>query len=75
VIEPRACIPVTVISNKNLNQFERLLAASGLSQAELARRIEVHPNTVSKWATGAVKAPGPVRAYLRLFAAVRGAVS
>lgn len=42
------------------------LDALGWSQAELARRVDVHVNTVSGWATGRTEAPGPVRAYLGL---------
>jgi hypothetical protein len=34
----------------------------GWSKAELARRIDVDPKTVSRWK----KIPGPVAAYLRL---------
>jgi Helix-turn-helix len=38
----------------------------GWSQAELARRLGLHVNTVSAWATKRTEIPGPVRAYLDL---------
>jgi transcriptional regulator with XRE-family HTH domain len=43
-----------------------MLSALGWSQAELAERIGVHPNTVSKWATGKPVITGPARAYVDL---------
>ncbi len=47
------------------------MKASGLSGAELARRIDVHPNTVTGWTLERHKAPGAVLAYLKLLADVR----
>lgn len=38
----------------------------GWSQSHFAERVGVHPNTVSKWATGKAAIPGPVNAYLAL---------
>ncbi len=38
----------------------------GLRQTEFARLIEVSPRTVSVWATGDARLPGPVAAYLRV---------
>lgn len=49
-----------------------VMASLDWSNAELARRVEVHPNTVSKWITGETRVPGGVRAYLGLLIAVRG---
>lgn len=43
-----------------------VLLALGWNQADLARRLGVHRNTVSAWATGKVEIPGPVLAYLDL---------
>lgn len=38
----------------------------GLRQAEFAKLLGVSPRSVSLWATGEVKLPGPVQAYLRM---------
>lgn len=39
----------------------------GLSQAELARLLDVSPRSVTRWATeGGEEVPGPVQAYLRM---------
>lgn len=51
--------------------FSRLKERCGLSNVEVAKRLGVHPNTVSQWATGARDVPGPVRAYLELYASVK----
>ena len=56
--------------SKNENLCAKLLAGCGFNQSELAKRISVHPNTVSKWANGA-RMPGSVIAYLKLYADVR----
>lgn len=50
--------------------FPKLLAETGLSGADLARRVGVHPSTVSSWVKGSAKPPGAVIAYLRLLSAV-----
>lgn len=42
-----------------------------MSQAELAVRVSVHENTVSKWMTGKTSVPGAVIAYLRLYRDVK----
>jgi DNA-binding transcriptional regulator YiaG len=42
------------------------LRVLGWSGAELARRIDVHGNTVSAWRTGRRALPGAVRAYVGL---------
>ncbi len=47
-------------------QFKRRLADLHLSQSGFARLVYVHENTVSKWATGQARIPGPVIAYLDL---------
>lgn len=44
----------------------------GLRQAEFAKLLGVSPRSVSLWATGEVKLPGPVQAYE--FARLRGAL-
>ncbi len=38
-----------------------------LSQADLAKLLEVTPRSVNLWATGQRAVPGPVAAYLRIF--------
>lgn len=40
------------------------------SQAELARRIDAYPTTLSRWVTEA-RIPGPVAAYVNLALEVR----
>lgn len=47
-------------------QFKSRLAYLHMSQARFAKLVYVHENTVSKWATGQAKIPGPVIAYLDL---------
>jgi transcriptional regulator with XRE-family HTH domain len=50
-----------------------MLAELDWTGAELARRVDVHPNTVSHWLQGHAKGgvPGAVMAYLRLYLRVR----
>jgi len=43
----------------------------GWSQAEFARRIDVHPNTVSAWVNDKPSISGPALAYLNLAVAVK----
>lgn len=45
-------------------ELRQSLDVLGWSQAELARRLKLHQNTVSKWMTGRAKVPGPVAAYV-----------
>ena len=52
--------------------LDRALADLGWSQNDLARRIGVHRNSVSAWARGSAKLPGPVRAYLDLVLRIKG---
>jgi transcriptional regulator with XRE-family HTH domain len=42
----------------------------GWSQAEFARRIDVHPNTVSAWVNDKPSISGPALAFLKLTLAV-----
>jgi plasmid maintenance system antidote protein VapI len=42
------------------------LDALGWSQTQLAERISVHPNTISRWTTGKAEITGPARAYVDL---------
>lgn len=51
------------------------MQASGMSGAELSRRIDVHPSTVSSWSTGKVQPSGAVLAYLDLLARVKALVA
>lgn len=53
------------------SDFRAELDALGWSQAAFAERIGVHPNSVSKWATGKADIPGPVIAYIVLATHVR----
>ena len=60
--------------NKGRNQFFNLMRDTGFSQSELARRVSVHPNTVSKWSTGQSRMPGAVIAYLKLYRDVKALI-
>lgn len=51
--------------------LKRSLAALGWSQAELARRIGAHPNTVSKWMTGKAAVSGAAAAYVEVHVKLR----
>ena len=53
------------------SDFPKLMADCELSGAELARRVDVFPSTVSTWMTGKSEPPGAVIAYLELLAWVR----
>lgn len=50
-----------------------LMAECEVSSADLARRVDVFPSTVSAWVTGKATPPGAVFAYLKLLAKVRSA--
>ncbi len=49
------------------------MSQTGLSGAELGRRVRVSENTVSRWRTGQTEVPGAVIAYLELLATIRKA--
>ncbi len=51
-----------------------ILAKLDLSQAQLARLLDVTPRAMTTWLSGMRPVPGPVAAYLRLFAATPAAV-
>lgn len=53
-------------------EFDADLAALDWSQADLARALGVHVNTVSGWATGRTAMPGTARAYLNLAVRIAG---
>jgi transcriptional regulator with XRE-family HTH domain len=46
------------------DEFREALAALGWKQADLARKVELHPNTVSGWASAG--APAWAAEYLRV---------
>lgn len=50
-----------------------LMRLCGFNKAELARRVDVHPNTVTKWCDGTTRVPGAVVAYLGLYATLKRA--
>lgn len=60
-------------SKPSHEQLADLLVELHWTGAELARRVDVHPNTVSHWLQGHAKGgvPGAVMAYLRLYVRVR----
>lgn len=53
------------------NDLEAPLLALGWGQADLARKLGVTKNQVSKWATGKAEVPKYARAYLDLALALR----
>lgn len=57
-----------------ISRFSIQLTKLRWSQAELARRIDVHPNTVSHWVTGKRPIPGAVKAYVDLALKVKGLI-
>jgi hypothetical protein len=59
-------------NNTDTSTLTQDLLVLGWSQAELARRVDVHVNTVSKWMTGKSRVPGAVLAYVRLSIKVKG---
>ena len=62
----------TATAGHNQNgELKRLLVTTGLSQGRLAKLIDAHPNTVSRWASGRCEVPGAVLAYLRLYRDVK----
>jgi len=48
-------------------KLEQILNELGWSKAELARRVNIHPGTISRWK----EVPGPVAAYLSLYRDLR----
>jgi DNA-binding transcriptional regulator YiaG len=52
-------------------EFKSGRNAIGLTQTELARRLGVHPLTVSRWERGFVSIPNPVEKLMHLWAKAR----
>lgn len=52
-------------------ELKAALKALGWSQQAFASRLGVSGNTVTKWATGRARVPGPVAAYLGLAVRVK----
>lgn len=48
------------------DSLKAALAAMNWSQRELARRLDLDPDTVNRWATGRVPVPGYAVEYLRV---------
>jgi len=67
----RWLLPVAMMRDGQL-EFLRALETLGWSQSKLAKRLSVHANSVSAWATGKTPVPGPVRAYLRIALKAKG---
>lgn len=57
------------------DELNALLDGLHWTGAELARKLKVTPKAVSEWRTGKRPVPGPVRAYVRLVAAVTVALA
>lgn len=51
-------------------RFRDLMSETGLTSAELAKRIDVSPNTVSAWMTRKREIPGAAFAYVELLASI-----
>lgn len=53
------------------DEFTAALKALDWKQADLCRRLDVHKETPSRWATGKTPIPGMVAEYLRMALAVQ----
>ena len=51
-----------------------ILAHLGWSQGQLAERIDVHPNTVSRWVNGKAQPPALVRIHLTLLLTLKAQI-
>lgn len=51
-------------------ELKAILGQLGISQANLARLVDVTPRAVSLWMAGARSIPGPVSAYIQLLASL-----
>jgi transcriptional regulator with XRE-family HTH domain len=56
---------------ESADRFKALLARLGIRQSQLARDIQMDPNTVSRWANGRQRPDNVVWAYLELRAKVK----
>jgi transcriptional regulator with XRE-family HTH domain len=52
-------------------QLKASLNVIGWSQAELSRRIDYAPNTISRWMTGEIPIPAWLDAYIEAITAIR----
>lgn len=52
-------------------EFADLLGLTGWTRPDLAKRLDVTRSTVSDWALGYRRMPGPVRAYMRLVCRIK----
>lgn len=68
---PLRVVGATKIVSSPAVRITTLLETAKLTGAELARRVDVHPNTVSNWTSGKSDPPGAVIAYLELLIKVR----
>lgn len=59
------------VNQTQKDDFVAVLVELGWSQADVARHLSVHQNTVSGWATGRTPIPGPVRAYLSISVGIK----
>ena len=53
------------------DEFASALSALDWKQADLCRRLEVHKETPSRWATGKTPIPAMVAEYLRMALAIQ----
>jgi len=52
-------------------QLKKLRARLGLDQVALARRLGVHPMTVSRWERGVIRIPKATAELLKIWAATK----
>lgn len=71
--DSRATLDAAVSRIAVVDDLERLLTLAEMTQRELARRLGVHPSTVSTWKREG--APEYALAYLRLYVSVREALT
>lgn len=60
---------LTIEQQGRVRQFREMVAQAkklGLRQSDIAREIDMSPNTVSRWMNGVQPPDGAVLAYMRL---------
>ena len=63
----RSYANIVLMTTDELRSF---LRETGMSQAQLARLLDVTPRAVTLWLAGDRTVPGPAEAYIRLFRAM-----
>lgn len=60
------CMATTTQERMTAKEFRELLGRLGISQVEAARRLKVHKQTVSRWATGLIPIAGATLSHILL---------